>query len=91
VNRPSSNIAGMAECAVVAMPDERLGERGCAFVTPKGGASVDFAELTRFLGEQGMAKPYWPERLELIAEMPRTPSGKIQKFKLRELAAALKA
>jgi cyclohexanecarboxylate-CoA ligase len=82
---------GVAECAVVAMPDERLGERGCAFVTPKGGASVDFAELTRFLGEQGMAKPYWPERLELIAEMPRTPSGKIQKFKLRELAAALKA
>jgi cyclohexanecarboxylate-CoA ligase len=38
-----------------------------------------------------MAKPYWPERLELIAEMPRTPSGKIQKFKLCELAAALKA
>ena len=36
-----------------------------------------------------MAKPYWPERLELVAEMPRTPSGKIQKFKLRELAAKL--
>jgi cyclohexanecarboxylate-CoA ligase len=82
---------GVAECAVVAMPDERLGERGCAFVTPKGSASLDLAELMRFLGEQGMAKPYWPERLELLAEMPRTPSGKIQKFKLRELAAKLKA
>jgi cyclohexanecarboxylate-CoA ligase len=38
-----------------------------------------------------MAKPYWPERLELLSEMPRTPSGKIQKFKLREFAAKFKA
>ena len=81
----------VAECAVVAMPDERLGERGCVFVTPKTGAALDLAELTRFLGEQGMAKTYWPERLELLADMPRTPSGKIQKFKLREIAAKLKA
>jgi cyclohexanecarboxylate-CoA ligase len=79
----------VAECAVVAMPDARLGERGCAYVTPKANAALDLAELTRFLGEQGMAKPYWPERLELVAEMPRTPSGKIQKFKLREMAAKL--
>jgi cyclohexanecarboxylate-CoA ligase len=81
----------VAECAVVAMPDARLGERACAFVTPKPGASVDLAELTRFLADEGMAKTYWPERLELVAEMPRTPSGKIQKFKLREIAAQLKA
>ncbi|HZT47460.1 MAG TPA: AMP-binding protein [Hyphomicrobiaceae bacterium] len=79
----------VAECAVVAMPDARLGERACAFVIPKAGAALDLGELTRFLGEQGMAKPYWPERLELVAEMPRTPSGKIQKFKLREVAAKL--
>jgi len=71
----------------VAMPDARLGERGCAFVIPKADASLDLAELARFLAEQGMAKPYWPERLELVADMPRTPSGKIQKFKLREMAA----
>jgi acyl-coenzyme A synthetase/AMP-(fatty) acid ligase len=37
-----------------------------------------------------MAKPYWPERLEILPEMPRTPSGKIQKFKLRAMAADLK-
>ena len=80
----------VAECAVVAMPDARLGERGCAFVTPKADASLDLAELARFLAEQGMAKPYWPERLELVADMPRTPSGKIQKFKLREMAAKFK-
>ena len=82
---------GVAECAVVAMPDERLGERACAFVTPKADAQLDLRELTRFLGAEGMAKPYWPERLELLAEMPRTPSGKIQKFKLRAIAAKLKA
>jgi cyclohexanecarboxylate-CoA ligase len=80
----------VAECAVVAMPDARLGERGCAFVTPKADASLGLAELARFLAEQGMAKPYWPERLELVADMPRTPSGKIQKFKLREMAAKFK-
>jgi cyclohexanecarboxylate-CoA ligase len=73
------------------MPDARLGERACAFVTLKADASLDLAELTRFLAEQGMAKTYWPERLEVMAEMPRTPSGKIQKFRLREIAAELKA
>ena len=79
----------VAECAVVAMPDERLGERPCVYVVAKPGAKLDMAELTRFLAKEGMAKTYWPERLELVAEMPRTPSGKIQKFKLREEAAKL--
>jgi cyclohexanecarboxylate-CoA ligase len=79
----------VAECAVVAMPDTRLGERACAFVIARDGAPFDLAELAHFLAEEGMAKPYWPERLELVSEMPRTPSGKIQKFKLRELAAKL--
>jgi cyclohexanecarboxylate-CoA ligase len=81
----------VAECAVVAMPDARLGERACVFVTPKAPASLDLAELTRFLAGEGMAKTYWPERLEVMPDMPRTPSGKIQKFKLREMAAKLKA
>jgi cyclohexanecarboxylate-CoA ligase len=73
------------------MPDERLAERACAFVRPKADARLDLRELTRFLAAEGMAKPYWPERLELLTEMPRTPSGKIQKFKLREIAAKFKA
>jgi cyclohexanecarboxylate-CoA ligase len=79
----------VAECAVVAMPDPRLGERACAFVIVKPNAVLALADLTRFLDAHGMAKQYWPERLELVCEMPRTPSGKIQKFKLRERAAAL--
>jgi cyclohexanecarboxylate-CoA ligase len=81
----------VAECAVVAMPDDRLSERACAFVRAKADAQLDLRELTRFLAAEGMAKPYWPERLELLTEMPRTPSGKIQKFKLREMAAEFKA
>jgi cyclohexanecarboxylate-CoA ligase len=81
----------VAECAVVAMPDDRLSERACAFVRPKADAQLDLRELIRFLAAEGMAKPYWPERLELLSEMPRTPSGKIQKFKLREFAAKFKA
>ena len=80
----------VAECAVVAMPDERLGERGCAFIVTKGNVALRLVELTEFLGAAGMAKQYWPERLEILPEMPRTPSGKIQKFKLRAMAADLK-
>ena len=75
------------EVAVVAMPDARLVERACAFVALKPGETLTLAELTAFLAAEGMAKNYWPERLELIDAMPRTPSGKIQKFKLREVAA----
>ena len=79
----------VAECAVVAMPDARLGERACAYVVAKAGATLDLHGLTAFLAKEGMAKTYWPERLELVEEMPRTPSGKIQKFKLREQATKL--
>jgi non-ribosomal peptide synthetase component E (peptide arylation enzyme) len=74
------------DAAIVAMPDARLGERACAFVTLKEGQSLDFAGMIAFLTGQRMAKQYWPERLEVIPAMPRTPSGKIQKFKLREAA-----
>jgi cyclohexanecarboxylate-CoA ligase len=41
-----------------------------------------------YLGEARMAKQFWPERVEVVDELPRTASGKIQKFKLREIAAA---
>ena len=43
-----------------------------------------------FLLERRLAKPYLPERLELLDAMPRTASGKIQKYRLRELAAGLR-
>ena len=74
------------DAAIVAMPDPRLGERACAFVVLAAGAQLTFAQLQDHLDAHRVAKPYWPERLELVAELPRTPSGKIQKFLLRDRA-----
>jgi cyclohexanecarboxylate-CoA ligase len=77
------------DAAIVAMPHERLGEQGCAFVTPKPGQTLSLDDMRAWLERHGVAKNYWPERLEAVEAMPRTPSGKIQKFKLRETARAL--
>jgi cyclohexanecarboxylate-CoA ligase len=80
---------GVAEVAVVAMPDPRFGERACAYIVPRdGAAALSLAEVQRHLAAAGMAKQYWPERVELISSLPRTPSGKVQKFLLRERIAA---
>ena len=78
----------VAAVAVVGYPDARLGERGCAFIVPKQGATIDLAAMQAYLAECKMAKQFWPERVELVADLPRTASGKIQKFKLKEVAAA---
>jgi cyclohexanecarboxylate-CoA ligase len=80
----------VADAALVAMPDPRLQERACAFVTLKPGQALDLAALGRHLAAEGFSKHFWPERLELLAEMPRTPTGKIQKFVLRELAKQMR-
>jgi cyclohexanecarboxylate-CoA ligase len=81
----------VAQAAVVAYADERLGERACAVIVLKPGAVEPvLADLTDFLRTQKLAPHYLPERLVVLSEMPATPSGKIQKFKLREqLKAAL--
>ena len=78
----------VAAVAVVGFPDARLGERGCAFIVPRPGSSIDLATVQAYLREARMAKQFWPERVEVVAELPRTASGKIQKFKLKEVAAA---
>jgi acyl-CoA synthetase (AMP-forming)/AMP-acid ligase II len=79
-------IPGVAEVAVVAAPDVRLGEHGCAFVRmqPGGGAAPDVEAVRAQLAEVGLAKQKWPEEVRPIEEFPRTPSGKIQKFVLRQ-------
>jgi len=79
----------IADVAIVAMPDPRLVERACAFVTLRPGQSLTLAQLRQHLAAQEVAKHFWPERLEIIDEMPRTPTGKIQKFVLRERARKL--
>ncbi|MFM1988884.1 MAG: hypothetical protein RJA99_1841 [Pseudomonadota bacterium] len=75
----------VAQVAIVAYPDERLGERACAVVVPKPGASIDFDGMVAFLKDQRVAMQYLPERLIVRDAMPATPSGKIQKFRLREM------
>jgi cyclohexanecarboxylate-CoA ligase len=72
--------------AIVGYPDPRLGERACAFVVPKAGHTFSQAEMVQFLEREKVIKQYLPERLEIVDELPRTPSGKVQKFKLREIA-----
>jgi cyclohexanecarboxylate-CoA ligase len=79
----------VAMAAIVAYPDERLGERACAVVVPKAGQSIDLPEIQRFLKEQQIAVQYMPERLIVQEAMPATPSGKIQKFKLRDAVQEL--
>jgi cyclohexanecarboxylate-CoA ligase len=77
--------------AVVGFPDARLGERGCAFIVPRPGTTIDLAAVQDYLSSAKMAKQFWPERVEVVAELPRTASGKIQKFKLKEIATAFAA
>ena len=74
----------MANVAVVAQPHERLGEVGCAVIVADG-APPTLGELTEFLSEQQVTKQFWPEALVIVDEFPMTPSGKIQKFQLRNL------
>jgi non-ribosomal peptide synthetase component E (peptide arylation enzyme) len=74
--------------AVVAMPDPRLVERGCAFVIPRPGETLTLEEIVRYLEGRGLARHKFPERLELVSEFPMTPSGKIQKYRLREVIAS---
>lgn len=75
--------AAVAEAAVVAMPHARLGEGICAFVVARAGAAPDFAMLAGFVSTSGLAKQKTPERIEFVAELPRTASGKIRKDVLR--------
>jgi non-ribosomal peptide synthetase component E (peptide arylation enzyme) len=74
--------------AIVAYSDERLGERAGAFVTLRPGQQLSFKDMSEFLGAQKIARQYIPERLEVRDALPATPSGKIQKFKLREMLEA---
>ncbi len=74
--------------AIVAMPDPTYGERSCAFVVLRPGATLTFAELSQFLLSQNIAKFKLPERLELLAEFPVSGAGKIMRRTLRDMIEA---
>ncbi len=71
--------------ALVAMPDPRLQERVCAFLVLREGQQMNLQELCSFLTAEQVARPFHPERIEIRDRLPITPSGKIQKFALREM------
>ncbi len=80
-----AHMKGVAEVAVVAAPDERLGEHGCAFFRMQPGSEPPDLEAVRaHLAAAGLTRQKWPEELRVVDELPRTPSGKVQKFVLRE-------
>ena len=79
-------LDAVAEVCVVAAPDERLGERAAAVIRPREGASpLTLDDLRRHLADVGLARQKWPESVHQVEEFPRTASGKVQKFKLRQL------
>jgi acyl-CoA synthetase len=80
-------IAGhpaVGDVAVVAYPDDVLGERACAIVVPRPGQAVSLAEIVAYLRDIGIATFKLPERLEVRDELPRNPLGKILKRELRD-------
>ena len=75
----------IGEVAVVAMPDPVMVERACAFVVPPGDVPPTLDDLASYLIGRGVARQKIPERVEVVTELPKTLSGKVQKFRLREI------
>jgi acyl-CoA synthetase (AMP-forming)/AMP-acid ligase II len=79
-----SRHPAVQEAAVIAMPDERYGERVCAYVILREGASLELPQVVRHFETEGLAKQKTPEHLVRVADFPRTAAGKVKKFELRE-------
>ena len=77
--------------ALVGFPDKRLGERVCAYITlNEGDKTMTLDDIKTYLAEQQVSKSYFPEHLVISDALPRTPSGKLQKFKLRDQAKTIR-
>jgi acyl-CoA synthetase (AMP-forming)/AMP-acid ligase II len=77
-------LDAVAEASVVAAPDGRLGERAAAVLLLRPGLGAPtLAQVRDHLAGAGLARQKWPESLHVVDELPRTPSGKVQKFRLR--------
>jgi acyl-CoA synthetase (AMP-forming)/AMP-acid ligase II len=82
-------MPGIAEAAVVAAPDARLGEHAAAVLRLKSGhPAPTLEEMRAHLERVGLARQKWPEELHVVQDFPRTASGKVQKFLLRQDIAA---
>ena len=76
-------LPGVLQCAIAPIPDERLGERACCYVVLRPGETVTLDDVCAFLLAEGLAKFKLPERLEILEEMPVTPTRKVIKGRLR--------
>jgi non-ribosomal peptide synthetase component E (peptide arylation enzyme) len=83
-----SKHPSVLEVAVAAMPDPELGERACAFVVLRDGATLDFDGMIAFMKAQKVAVWQLPERLEIVADLPRGVGGKITKKDLTAMITA---
>lgn len=85
VNDALEGCLGMGDHTIIGMPDDRLGERICAFAVPLPGyENLTLEDVLAYLKEKKVPKRFWPERLELIDRIPHTGSGKVKKYLLRE-------
>jgi acyl-CoA synthetase (AMP-forming)/AMP-acid ligase II len=82
-----SALPQVAEAAVAAWPDERLGERVCAFVVPRAGASLSLEDICAHLDAAGAARFKWPERLVVLDVLPRNALAKVQRTLLTKMLA----
>ncbi len=85
INDNLEGCPGMGDHTIIGMPDERLGERICAFAVPLPGyEALSLENVVDYLREKQVPKRFWPERLELIDRIPHTGSGKVKKHLLQE-------
>lgn len=85
INDKLEGCPGLGDHTVIGMPDDRLGERICAFVVPcSAEEGLELADVIAYLKEKNVPKRFWPERLELIDRIPHTGSGKVKKYLLQE-------
>lgn len=84
INDNLEGYPGIGDHTIIGMPDDRLGERICAFVVPKPGyEGLNLEDLRTWLQSKHVPKRFWPEHLELIDRIPHTGSGKVKKYLLK--------
>ncbi|WP_127115805.1 class I adenylate-forming enzyme family protein [Shimia sediminis] len=83
-------LPAIQQCAIVPVPDSDLGERGCLCVELAPGATLSLNEALEPLSNAGLAKYKWPERLEIIDQLPMTPTKKVMRGRLGDIISKRK-
>ena len=85
INDTLEGCPGMGDHTIIGMPDDRLGERICAFAVPlRGYENLKLEDVLDYLHSKKIPRRFWPERLELIDRIPHTGSGKVKKYLLKQ-------